>query len=95
MNCSFCGCRIEKGTETIFVTKKGSPLYFCSSKCERNLLKLGRKPRNVRWTTAYKAEKDVRIKSVPISKTRGIEEKEIEEEPKDSVKEGKGVGKKR
>lgn len=97
MNCSFCGCRIEKGTETIFVTKKGSPLYFCSSKCERNLLKLGRKPRKVRWTTAYKAEKDVRIKSVPISEPREIEEtrkgKEIEEEPKDSIKGGEEMKK--
>ena len=60
MECSFCGRDIERGTETIFVTKKGKVFYFCSSKCEKNLLKLGRKPRKIKWTEAYRAEKATR-----------------------------------
>ena len=60
MECSFCGRDIERGTETIFVTKKGRVFYFCSSKCEKNLLKLGRKPRKIKWTEAYRAEKATR-----------------------------------
>ena len=61
MECSFCGRDIERGTETIFVTKKGKVFYFCSSKCEKNLLKLGRKPRKIKWTEAYRAEKATRL----------------------------------
>lgn len=53
-NCSFCGERIEKGTGKIFVYKTGKILNFCSSKCEKNTLKLKRKPRNFKWTKHYK-----------------------------------------
>lgn len=77
MECSFCGQGIERGTESIFVTKKGKALYFCSSKCEKNLLKLKRRPRRVGWTSAHREEKAIRIRSghVPSAK----KEKEVEE----------------
>ncbi|MBL7100355.1 MAG: 50S ribosomal protein L24e [Nanoarchaeota archaeon] len=52
--CSFCGERIEKGTGKLFVFKTGKVLHFCSSKCEKNTLKLKRKPRNFKWTKHYK-----------------------------------------
>lgn len=51
--CSFCGKIIEKGTGSMFVKKDGKVLYFCSSKCEKNLLKLGRIPRRIKWTDTY------------------------------------------
>jgi large subunit ribosomal protein L24e len=65
MNCSFCGKDIPRGTEMIFVNKRGKALYFCSSKCDKNMIKLGRKPRETKWTVAYREEKDIRIKGVP------------------------------
>lgn len=47
--CSFCGEKFEyKGK--MFVQKTGKILYFCSSKCEKNLLKLKRKGRDFKWT---------------------------------------------
>lgn len=52
-NCSFCGGRIEKGTGKIFVFKTGKIAYFCSMKCEKNMLKLGRKARTLKWTKSY------------------------------------------
>ncbi|MEM0074019.1 MAG: 50S ribosomal protein L24e [Thermoplasmatales archaeon] len=55
--CSFCGRKIEFGTGKMFVKKDGSILYFDSSKCEKNYLRLGREPRNVRWTKAGREEK--------------------------------------
>ncbi|MEM0138264.1 MAG: 50S ribosomal protein L24e [Thermoplasmatales archaeon] len=58
--CSFCGKRIEFGTGKMFVKKDGAILYFDSSKCEKNYLRLGREPRNVRWTNAGKEEKSQR-----------------------------------
>jgi large subunit ribosomal protein L24e len=64
MECSFCGRNIEKGTETIFVTNKGKAMYFCSRKCEKNILKLGRKARKVKWTEEYRSEKSIRLRGL-------------------------------
>lgn len=52
-NCSFCGERIEKGTGKMFVFKAGKVAYFCSMKCEKNMLQLGRKARELKWTKHY------------------------------------------
>ncbi|MBS3134911.1 50S ribosomal protein L24e [Candidatus Woesearchaeota archaeon] len=53
-NCSFCGKGIEKGTGKMFVFNSGKVFYFCSSKCEKNMLKLKRKPHQTRWTKEYR-----------------------------------------
>lgn len=58
MKCSFCGKNIERGTGKIFARNSGKLLYFCSTKCEKNMLKLGRKPRHVRWTEEWKKERE-------------------------------------
>ncbi len=51
--CSFCKTHIELGTGTMYVKKDGSILNFCTMKCEKNMLKLGRTPRFMKWTKAY------------------------------------------
>lgn len=51
--CDFCRKSIEPGTGKMFVRKDGKVFDFCSSKCEKNMLKLGRKPRTTRWTVEY------------------------------------------
>ena len=51
--CSFCGREIEPGTGTLFIRKDGSFFQYCSSKCRKNSLHLGRVPRRVRWTQQY------------------------------------------
>jgi len=70
MECSFCHNEIERGTEKIFVTKRGDIFYFCSSKCEKNLLKLRRKARKVKWTKEYRMEKESRLKSIRAKKKK-------------------------
>lgn len=50
MKCTFCGEKIADATGKIVVDKRGKLQYFCSSKCEKNLLKLKRKPLKTRWT---------------------------------------------
>lgn len=47
--CSFCGREIEKGTGKMYVKKDGTVYFFCSSKCEKNMIKLKRVPRRVKW----------------------------------------------
>lgn len=48
--CSFCHKNILPGTGKIFAYKDGKTLHFCGSKCEKNMIKLGRNPVNVKWT---------------------------------------------
>ncbi len=50
VKCRFCGTQIPKGTGKMYVKIDGSIFYFCSSKCEKNMLKLGRKPAKQKWT---------------------------------------------
>ncbi len=49
--CSFCKTVLEKGTGKMFVKRDGSTFYFCSSKCERNMMNLGRAARKMTWLT--------------------------------------------
>jgi len=62
--CSFCGKEIEPGTGKMYVKRDGSILYFCSSKCQKNMLNLGRVPKNITWTKAYAEQKKVRLHMV-------------------------------
>jgi large subunit ribosomal protein L24e len=48
--CSFCTNLLSEGTGKLVIQKTGKMNYFCSSKCERNLLILGRDPRKFKWT---------------------------------------------
>jgi len=56
MKCSFCGKNIMPGTGKIYVKKTGKRYFFCSKKCEKNLLDLGRKPDYLKWTEAGKKQ---------------------------------------
>ena len=47
--CSFCSSVMEKGTGKMVVQKTGKISWFCSKKCEKNLLKLKRDPRDFKW----------------------------------------------
>lgn len=54
VKCVFCNKEIEKGTGTMFVFASGKSFNFCSSKCEKNLLKLKRKSRKFKWASKDK-----------------------------------------
>ncbi len=54
MKCSFCRENIEPGTGLMFVKSDGKIFYFCSSKCEKNMLKLRREPKDVKWVSKKK-----------------------------------------
>ena len=72
MRCSFCGEDIARGTGMIVSLKDGSLVQFCSSKCERNLMHLGRKPQETKWTRRYLEEKAVRIEGKKEKKAKVI-----------------------
>ena len=37
----------------MYVRRDGKVFYFCSGKCEKNMLKLKRNPRKLKWTRKY------------------------------------------
>ena len=57
---SFSGKEIPPGTGITYVKKDGKILYFLNRKEEKNMIKLGRKPRRVTWTEEYRKEKTQR-----------------------------------
>ncbi len=57
MKCTFCGIDTPPGKGKTFVRTTGKVLYFCSNKCEKNMLKLQRIPRKVRWTEEFRKER--------------------------------------
>lgn len=90
--CSFCGSKIEFGTGKMYIKRDGSILYFDTSKCEKNFLKLHREPRRVRWTEEGREEKAQRIKfskeAIQKQTTATAEErKEIKQEAAEPSKE--------
>ena len=54
MKCSFCGETLPTGRGKMYAKVSGQLLYFCSSKCDRNFIKLGRDGKRVKWTARFK-----------------------------------------
>jgi large subunit ribosomal protein L24e len=52
-NCFFCGQRIASATGIMLVKNDGSIQWNCSNKCKKNLRKLKRDPRKMKWTNKY------------------------------------------
>lgn len=59
--CSFCGKEMEPGTGKMYVKKDGTVYLFCTNKCSKNMVDMGRVSRTVTWTRAYAREKEVRM----------------------------------
>ncbi len=83
--CSFCGKKLEPGTGKMFVRKDGSILYFDSSKCEKNYLKLGRESRDVLWTKDGQEARKARSKKISNESETKEPAKPAVEEKSDSV----------
>ncbi|MFH1771126.1 MAG: 50S ribosomal protein L24e [archaeon] len=58
--CDFCKNKILAGTGKQYIKKDGKIIDFCSNKCEKNMLKLNRKPRTTRWTKEFHRVKEGR-----------------------------------
>lgn len=73
--CTFCGNDIEPGTGKMFIRKDGTIYFFCSSKCQKNTLKLGRIGRKVRWTRRYVKALRVQVPRRPAEAKAGAPRK--------------------
>lgn len=80
-NCSFCGEPIEPGTGKMYVKKDGTAYNFCSNKCKKNSIDMGRVPRRTRWTNRYGELKASSLsREKPEEKGDDSDEKAREEE---------------
>jgi len=57
VKCTFCGDVLKPGTGKMYIKKDAKIFYFCANKCEKNMLKLKRKPYNVKWSSKFRKEK--------------------------------------
>nr|MDO8134874.1 50S ribosomal protein L24e [Candidatus Njordarchaeum guaymaensis] len=57
IKCSFCGSTIKFGTGIMYVRNDGVTMNFCSSKCRKNMTKLGRDPRKLKWISLRQPKK--------------------------------------
>jgi large subunit ribosomal protein L24e len=92
--CTFCGDEIEPGTGRMYIKKDGVIFNFCSSKCFKNLVVLGRVPRRTTWTRFYEREKQVRMKGIAetAQPTKARKLKKSEAKPKsEEEKEEEGL----
>ena len=53
VKCTFCGEVLKKGTGKMYVKRDAKLLYFCSNKCEKNMIKLKRKAITTKWTQRF------------------------------------------
>jgi len=63
--CVFCGCEQDDYLGTYLIRNEGSVVYYCSSKCRKNHIKLGRDKRKMKWTEAFR---DSRVKRIATEK---------------------------
>lgn len=57
MKSTFSGKEIPKGTGKMYVQKDGKIIYFASKKEEKNMLKLKRDPKKLKWAFSHKKSK--------------------------------------
>ena len=97
MKCSFCGYEIERGTGKIKFMKDERVVNLCGTKCEKNMFKLGRIPRETAWTADYKAAKTMRMATEQHKdhnhgkEAKVSEKKEVKKESKTQSRQSRAV----
>lgn len=76
VKCSFSGKEIPPGKGIMYIKNDGKVLYFYNRKCEKNMLKLGRKARNITWTEEAARLKKERMAAIQHQKEHNQENKE-------------------
>ncbi|MBM3233300.1 50S ribosomal protein L24e [Candidatus Pacearchaeota archaeon] len=74
VKCIFCGNEDDPFRGIHLIKNDGSISYFCSSKCKKNALKLKRDKRKLKWTSAYREEKEKAAKKAEETKNPPVAE---------------------
>lgn len=81
MKCSFCGTEFPTGTGKMYVKKDGKVMYFCSSKCSKNMLLIGRKSAKLPWTEDGRASRKVALSALKHKEASHADEKKTSKAP--------------
>lgn len=60
VRCVFCGKEYDDFTGTYLIKNDGTMNFYCSLKCRKNHLKLGRDRRKLKWTNAFYESREKR-----------------------------------
>ena len=73
VKCVFCG-KDENAVKGVhLMANDGTINYFCTGKCRKNSLILGRDKRKIKWTEAFKIARTKRLKSEAERKAKEAE----------------------
>jgi len=75
--CTFCGDDIEPGTGKMYAKRDGTVYHFCTMKCQKNMLKLKRVPRRVRWTKNYEKAPAAKLLKRKVRRTAEAKKKPV------------------
>jgi len=91
--CTFCGKEQEDFRGTYFIKNDGTVLYFSSSKCMKNHLKLKRDKRKIRWTEAFHVQRNKKLakEKERAEKENAKEDKNLEDMRERAVKRAEKV----
>ncbi len=84
--CIFCGKEQADFKGTFLIKNDGTTVYYCSSKCRKNHLKLGRDKRKLKWTEAFHLTRE---KKIAKESTKARVSEEHAEKPKKTKKASK------
>ena len=75
VKCNFCEQELPLGGGKVYAKKDGSTYYFCSNKCEKNMIMLKRKPVKTKWTNAHNKLKKTMLAAKEHEKQKKEEKK--------------------
>lgn len=84
--CVFCGSEESPYRGVHLIKNDGSVSFFCSGKCRKNALNLGRDRKKIKWTEAYGITQEKKA----ASDKRAVDRAEVKaQETADKAKEAK------
>jgi large subunit ribosomal protein L24e len=87
--CVFCGKDEKEFKGVHYLKNDGSVNYFCTTKCQKNALKLKRDKRKIRWTEAFHIKREKARAKVKLAEDEKAGKKKEEVVEKKIMKEVK------
>lgn len=82
--CVFCGKEYDDFTGTYLIKNDGTMNYYCSSKCRKNHLKLGRDKRRLKWTESFYESREKRYAAEKKAHEKHLAAEEAAKHPQEA-----------
>lgn len=84
--CVFCGKEEHSFKGIHLIKNDGSVNFFCSGKCRKNAVKLGRDKKRLKWTEAFRVERRKTLEEAKKLEAKEAAKKENKSEEKAETK---------